>query len=278
MANKSNIDIEEYTFKSFSPTHDEEAGEVKDYSFQSLEGRSNKDLENKVKQTEFFRKKAKTNAFKISPVVLKYRGIDEQETVEREKRIVEEVEKRVAKIREKAIEQGRQEGVDLGRQEVYEQTRFAAEEKISKLSEMVSEVLYTKEEIFLSEKKQIYDLVRTLTKWIILRELKDDGQYVARLLEKLVIEMQSKKNLLIQVDQKMFEQMPEVLEIVQKKLGEIQNVRIEIDYDIQGPGIIIESENGIINGTLGEQLNGLDKLFKAVGLDPHDNEDRNNDG
>ena len=60
--------------------------------------------------------------------------------------------------------------------------------------------------------------------------------------------------------------MPVVLETVQKKLGELSNVRLEIDYDIKGPGIILASDNGIINATLTEQLNNLDKLFETIDL------------
>ena len=60
--------------------------------------------------------------------------------------------------------------------------------------------------------------------------------------------------------------MPEVLEVVQGKLGELTNTRVEIDYDIEAPGIVVESQNGIVNGSLKTQLDSLDKLFEAVGL------------
>ena len=69
--------------------------------------------------------------------------------------------------------------------------------------------------------------------------------------------------------------MPEVLDHLHEKLGELENVRVEVDYDIEGPGIILESQNGIINGTLKEQFNSLDKLFKTVGLENDEHFDIN---
>ena len=111
-----------------------------------------------------------------------------------------------------------------------------------------------------------YETILNLTKWVILRELKDDGEYVHRLLEKLITEIQTKSNILIQIDERSFRDMPDILEVVEERLGSLSNVRLEKDFDIDGPGIVLESDNGIINGTLKEQFNNLDKLFLKVGL------------
>jgi flagellar assembly protein FliH len=264
MKNNVQFDVEEYEFQSFSrPVN---AGEVQEFSFEDLEGKSISEIERHQEIIKLERTKSADSGFDISPIVKQHRGMEEQEEIERENRIIDEVNKRVAKIEEEAYRKGYDEGMSKGREDVYEQTRAATDEKLIALSEMVSDTLSTKEEILKSQKMQLYNLVRNLTKWVILRELKDDGKYIERLLEKLVIEAQTKTNLLIQVDQKHFEQMPEVLEVVQQKLGQFTNVRVETDFDIQGTGVVVESENGIINGSLVEQLNSLDKIFESVGL------------
>ena len=121
--------------------------------------------------------------------------------------------------------------------------------------------------IITNQKKEIYLLLRNLSKWIILKELNDDGKYIERLLEKLLLEIQARQNLLIQVNANDFAQMPEVLAHVQTRLGELKNVRIEIDSAILTSGIIIESDNGIINATMEEQFKSLDKLFEDVLID-----------
>lgn len=263
------FEVQEYEFRSFSPTSN--SGEVQEFTFEDLEGKSIAEIERHQETIKLERQSSVASGFDISPIVQQHRGIKEQEDEEKERRISDEVNKRVAAIEEEAYRKGYDEGVQKGREDVYEQTRAATDEKLISLSEMISQTLSTQEEILNSQKHQLYTLVRNLTKWVILRELKDDGKYIERLLEKLIVETQSKSNLLIQVDQKHFEMMPEVLESVQKKLGEFTNVRVETDYDIQGTGVVVESENGIINGSLNEQFKSLDKLFESVGLEKSDN-------
>ena len=109
--------------------------------------------------------------------------------------------------------------------------------------------------------------MKNLTKWITLKELENDGKYLERLMEKLLLEIQSRSNLLIQVNMNDFQKMPEVLEVVQSKLGELKNVRVEVDPAILTRGIILESDNGIINATMEEQFKSLDKLFEEVLID-----------
>ncbi|MCK6596009.1 MAG: flagellar assembly protein FliH, partial [Bacteriovoracaceae bacterium] len=113
--------------------------------------------------------------------------------------------------------------------------------------------------------------IKNLTKWITLKELDNDGKYLERLMEKLLLEIQTRSNLLIQVNMNDFQKMPEVLEVVQARLGEIKNVRIEIDPAIETRGLIVESDNGIINATLEEQFKGLDKLFEQVLVESQEN-------
>ena len=259
------FDVKNYEFQSFSGSQLKD-GEVSDFEFSDLEGKTIEQIERHQQVIKSERKIARTSNFNISPIVRHHRGIQDQEEAETERRIQDEVERRVAAIQEQAYADGYDKGVQIGREEVYEQTIKQTEEKLETLSAIINDVLVSQEDILQNQKLQIYSLVKTLSKWVILKELEDDGQYIERLLEKLILEMQTKKNLLIRVDQKDFEQMPEVLEHVQKRLGELVNVRVETDYDIEGPGIVLESENGIINGTIEEQFKSLSKLFESVGV------------
>ena len=200
----------------------------------------------------------------FSPIVKEHRGLLDQEKKERERKILDEVSRRIEIIKQGAYEDGFNEGVDAGEKEVFNQTKAETEEKLNILTEMINEVLVVKESIIMNQKDEIYKLIRNLTKWVILRELKDDGEYISRLLEKLIIETQETSNLLVQVNQKQFSAMPEIIEVVQNKLGKLDNVRVEVDYEISENGIVIDSDNGIISGTLDQQFESLDKLFDTV--------------
>lgn len=267
--------VEKYTFSTFegsaAPARE---NEVMDLNLED-DGLDLNIVDIEVEQQilDLEKEMAKQGEFIISPIVKEHRGFNKQEASEKEHRIKNEVERRLEVIGNKAYQKGYQEGLEQAREEVYKQTRAATEEKLSMLSQLISQALENEAEVYDQQKQTVYKLMNNLTKWIVLRELKDDGKYVERLCEKLVRELQVKSNILVKIDANHFEKMPEVLEHIQLKLGEIENVRVEIDYDIEGPGIIIESQNGIINGTLKEQFNSLDKLFLSVGLQPEENFD-----
>lgn len=269
------FDVQEYQFRSFSSPI--ESGDAVNYEFRDLREQINFNQEEKQKIIKIEREHSRQSGFDISPIVRHHRGIKQQEEDEIERRIQDEVNKRVARIQEEAYQIGHEEGVEQGRLDILEQTRSHTDEKLVVLNEMISNVLSTQEELIKNQKTEIYKLIRNLSKWIILRELKEDGKYIDRLLEKLILECGTRANLLIQVDQKHFEDMPEILERIQAKLGNLTNVRIETDYDINGTGIVLQSENGIINATLTEQLNSLDKLFESVGLESTKDNNENKD-
>ncbi len=211
-------------------------------------------------------KLAKSSGFNIDDIVQNARGIKAEENRAYENKISEETSKRVDKIKEDAFRKGFEQGVEEGRGELLSRMVEKADENLTSLASMISEVVQTQEKIVKQKQKEIYALLKTLARWIVLRELKEDGKYIERLLEKLVIELGSRSSLLVQVNQKNFEEMPEILERVQKKIGEISNVRVEIDYDVEERGIVLESDKGIIDGNLEIQLAALDKLFAEVGI------------
>ena len=216
---------------------------------------------------------ASRSNFKVAPIVREHRGMIKQEEDERETQIQNEVSRRLLMIEEDAYERGFQRGQEDGREEVFRETQAATDEKLELLNGMIKEVLGAKAEMLKEERVQVYETVKTLTKWIVLRELKEDGTYIERLLEKLILEMQTKSNLLIHVNQSAFESMPEVLDQIQKRIGELTNVRVEVDHNQDLPGMVLQSENGILNGRLGVQFKNLDKLYSNVGLPFEDNEE-----
>jgi flagellar assembly protein FliH len=263
--NTSDLEIEEFSFPEFNGAAN--AGkEAKDFLFRELA-----DIQAKTPERAHIikaeRDRAEKSGFSISPIVREYRGITKQEVDEKEKRIEDEIQKRLEFLRDQAVQEGYQEGIELGKAEIFDQTRQMTEEKLTHLTGMIEMLLREKEELLAKEKNEVYRLIRNLSKWVVLRELKDDGAYLERLLEKLITELGSKQSLLIQVNRNQFDSMPEVLEIVEKRLGQLRNVRIESDLAVSENGFIIESENGIINGTLEEQFHQLDRLFETVGLE-----------
>jgi flagellar assembly protein FliH len=257
-------EVTEYQFHSFNEV-EEGADSVKLFEFKPLLSAAQT-----VEKSEFQkiikneREHAKSTQFKVNPIVEKFRGLRDQEDREYEDRVEVEVKRRIQEIQDEAFKNGFEEGVNQGREEVFMQMRNSVDQKLENFSQMITAVLSTQEDILANQKTEMYHLLRNLSKWIVLRELQDDGKYIERLLEKLLLEMQVRNNLLIQVNPEDFSTMPEVLEHLQARLGDMKNVRIEIDSSVTTRGIIVESENGIINATMEEQFKSLDKLFEDV--------------
>jgi flagellar assembly protein FliH len=269
MSNESGVT--NYTFQSLFRKKTKEG--IENFEFSKLDVNNFKTDNDEISNEEMLRVERRHESetgFSIAPIVREHRGINRQEQDERERTIEGEVEKRLRKLEEEAFHKGHAEGIKIGKEEIYGQMRSECETKLESISEMVSAVLKTQIELIQSEKVAVQKTIRNLTKWIILRELKGDEQYLERLLAKLIEELQTKSNLLIQVNPKAFSSMPDILETVQKSLGKLDQVRVEEDFDIAGPGIVINSENGIINGTLREQFRSLDELFSKVGVEAGD--------
>ena len=58
--------------------------------------------------------------------------------------------------------------------------------------------------------------------------------------------------------------MPEVIQLVESRLGQLTNIRVEIVPEIIHPGIILESENGLIDGSMEGVFRNIDKIFEQV--------------
>ena len=140
----------------------------------------------------------------------------------------------------------------------------SADEKLQSITEMIEVILATQKEVVVKQKDEVYRLLKNLTKWIVLKEISADKDYTKNLLEKLFQEIESRNKMLIQVSAVDFESMPEILNYIQEKFGKLTNVRVEIDPEITSHGIILETENGILNATIEEQFKSLDKLFESV--------------
>ncbi|NOT79624.1 MAG: hypothetical protein HOP07_11580 [Bacteriovoracaceae bacterium] len=261
---KSFENVTDYEFQSFTDT-DGGNGEVQLFEFKPLLTSAQTIEKNEFQKIiKFERESANSTNFKINPITEKYRGLKDQEEREYEERVSEEVKRRVLEVQDEAFKAGFDEGVKQGRDEIFDQMRSSVDQKLEDVSSMVTSVLKTQEAILVKQKHEMYVLLRNLSKWIVLRELNEDGKYIERLLERLLLEIQSRSNLLIQVNSNDFEKMPDVLAHIQNRLGEMKNVRVEIDNSVKSKGLIIESENGIINATMEEQFKSLDKLFEDV--------------
>ena len=256
--------VKDYDFKIFNDSVEDE--EYSDKSFDHID----KINEETINIEKRFSEK---NNFEIHPITKDKRGINEQESLERDKIIKNEIEIQLENIRDEAFQEGYQEGKEKGKMDVYEQTKLEAREKLERLSDMISDVLETKITLIKKEKEQMYNLICTMVKWIILRELNNDGDYVKRLLDALSQEIESSSDILVCLDRESFESMPDFVDYAKEKLERFENVKVEVDHELKGKGIVIHSESEILSGTLEEQMNSLEKILESYNIENEESND-----
>lgn len=258
--------IQPFKFGQLIPSESKHApDEVVDFEMKPLSDAAQlkNDLTDDIIRTE--RAHEAASSFNIDPRIKEHRGLVNQEKQDYENAVAAEVERRLEKLSKEAYNQGISDGRATGMQQAYDEALLKHEENIVKLAEMIEELNTTRKEILESSKEEGYKLIKNLTKWIVLKEV-EDKEYIQRLLEKLILEMNTKSNLLVKVDNNTFGFMPEVIQFIENKLGQLTNIRVEVQEDMSGKGIILESENGIIDGSLDAQFNSIDKLFESVGV------------
>lgn len=264
---KRNQNVESYKFGELLPSA--EANKNQSFELQSLNQFSNMKnqiTDDLIRQERAFESKS---SFSIDEIVRKHRGLTKQEQQDYENRIATEVEKRIDALREDAYNAGLEEGKKLGFDQAHKEAAEKFDEKVQYLAEQIQLAIGQVESIYDHCKLDAYSMVKNLSKWVVLKEI-DEKKYLERLLEKLILEIKTKNNLLIRVNQSAFEDMPEIIENVQRNIGKLTNARVEVEMDVERPGIILESENGIIDGTLDAQFASIDKLFESVGLNASD--------
>jgi flagellar assembly protein FliH len=256
--------IKPFTFTDLETVNGKSAGQFQAFEFKTLSGEAVNSAAITDEEIRSERNFAKLNNFKIDGIVQDYRGLSKQEQADFEKRINEEVKARL----EDAFRLAYEEGVEKGREEAKAEAAVKLEKelavRVDEFAAVVAQVKGQSEKLLEKNRQDIYDFVKRFTKWVVLKEI-NEKTYLESLLEKLILELNARKSLIIKVGQANFSQMPQVIQTVEARLGQLSNVRVEIVPEINHPGIILESENGLIDGSLEGVFQNIDKIFEQVG-------------
>ena len=256
-------DVKSFEFSDLEGNHVSGQSVFKSFQFQTLTGDSlnSETLSDGDIRSE--RQFAQKNNFTIDEIVRDYRGLSRQEQTDLEQKIQQEVNRRMELAHEQAYNEGLEKGQATGKQMVAEELQSAMKQKVEEFSKVIEHIQDQSNKILDRERHEVYEFIKRFTKWIILKEI-DEKRYLESLLEKLILELNSRKNLIVKVGRSNFSQMPDVMAIVEGRLGQLSNVRIEIVPELNYPGIILETENGLIDGSMEGVFSNIDKIFAQV--------------
>lgn len=259
------IHIQEYIFTVLSgPQNQANDKNLNKFEFRPLGKAIFDEQEKLAKVIKKESVQAKDSGFKISQLVKEHRGIQELEDMEYEQKVREDVRVRVNAMKNEELERAWTQGRKVGQEQFEIKAKKLIHEKSVFLEKLIEEVALNKEKILKDQELKIIELLRVLTKWVILRELKDDGQYLSRLIQKLMGELNQRDHLVVKVNKNYFKNMDDVVEALREKLDILHNCRVEVDHYQNNIGIILESQSGLADGSFETQMTFLDSLFEKV--------------
>lgn len=260
--NKKLVDsISDYKFFEFSTP---KKG-VFEYNLDDLSGK--KDIKIPEAKIRKERRNAAKKNFSISEIVSDFRGIKKQEEQDQAEFIQKRVNKKIEEVKSVAEEEGLKLGQEKSYQEYSEKLQKEIDEKLEILNQNIDEVLNYKENVIREEKSKIYDLINTLCRWVVLKELKEDGEYIKRLLDKVLRDLEENGKVLVKVSRSRFAEMPELFDRIEEKFKDKHKIRVEVDDDLTDHGIILESESNLIDASLETQLETISKIIAEANED-----------
>ena len=256
-------EVKSFEFSDLKGVRDVQKDEFKEFRFNDLNGevfKNEKVTEDTLRNERIFEKK---HNFKIDTAVRDSRGLSRQEKIDFESTTQQEVQKRLDAAYQEAFNQGLDKGREEGKAEALALHEAELKLKIDEFAEVINKVDGQKDRLIEKNRTEIYEFVKRFTKWIVLKEI-NEKVYLENLLEKLLLELNARKNLIVKVGKANFSTMPEIIQAIEARLGPLSNVRVEVVPEIQYPGIILESENSLIDGSLEGVFQSMDKIFEQV--------------
>lgn len=259
---KQRDDIKTFKFSEINGEHVVSGNQFQAFAFKDLNGETVKTRasEDEIRSERGF---AAKNDFKIDELVKDYRGLSRQEQTDLEKKIQAEVTKRVEAAYQQAYAEGLAKGEEKGREEALTRHTTELSGNVDDFVTLISGLQDQTAAYMTQHRAEVYEFLKRFTKWIVMKEI-NEKVYLEQLLEKLILELNCRKNLIIKVGRAQFEAMPEVMKTVESRLGQLQNTRIEIVPELRHPGIVLESENGLIDGSIEGVFANIDKVFGQV--------------
>lgn len=254
--NENETVIKSYSFANLSDKKVERSNDHRDLWHKELSSTEKSNF--KTVNSHLFEQRH--SSFKLEESVQDSRGLSSLIKNDEDKKVSQLVQVKMDKLREAAYKEGFQIGKEDGSKLAYEAGQKIANEKMDEVVELLSDLKSQTENLLLDHKKQILDMTKSISKWLMHKESAVEG-YLPQLLEKLIYEISDRHNLIIKFDQNSFERHQQIIETVQSKVGEMKNLRIEIDRDMHMTGVSVESNHSILESGLETQFELIDRVF-----------------
>jgi flagellar biosynthesis/type III secretory pathway protein FliH len=207
--------------------------------------------------TENVSRTKKEASFKLNPDARRLLGVEDEEKSQYSEVVRQEVDRQVQELRVQAHEAGFQEGLRKGTEEANAQVLETSKEHFARLEALLSSLDCVKDEVARANETLLVDLVFHISKALLLKDLKVDREYVARLAASIIERLGVRDHVKIKVSSADFKDIAQLKERIQARVGELRNLQILESDEIQLGGCKVESELAAVDATVETQLESM---------------------
>lgn len=264
MSVKQQTDIDSYQFVEFSSVGDTKLTGSNSSSFVENEfvtdENSTSSLINEVDT-------ANKKDFIIDQKVFDLRKHRSAKKNELEKKIEDRIQIEITRIKEAAYKEGFEKGLSDGVQKAYNEQEEVVSRKTQEFNGMIDNLLNRENEIIKLQDNELRILIRDLVKWISLKELKEDDQYITRLIKKIVEENKKTSKISFQIGKGVVASFNDSIKRINEKLIETYNGKVDLveNPSLSKDAIEVEIGNSILRADVQEQLKVFDLIFENNG-------------
>lgn len=208
------------------------------------------------------KQKESKNDFVLSDLVAGQTGIANLQQRELEEKIEVESLNKLKQVQEKAYKEAYGLGLIEGVEKAFVEKKNEIDERITKMEVMLNSMAQLTTNLVAEKEHQILKLITLLASKIAMFEIQSNPEKLYDLITNLFEEMQSDERVVLRLSSEdlIF------IEGVREKLGieySINNVKLQIDNDVESGGCILESNYGMIDASIEQRVERAWGAIKA---------------
>lgn len=184
---------------------------------------------------------------------------------EEEDRISAEIHRRLDSqlkiLEEQTVKKSYEVGFAAGKKDGQNEIRNASKPLLDSFERLIRDFDNLRHDIFKANEEFLIRMVYRLTNAVILKEIKEDKEYIKRLVEHLFERIGTKENIRIFVGPSEFSTAQTIKEDLAKKLEELKNITIDVDNDIKTGGCRVETDFSEVDARLEVQIESIAKTL-----------------
>lgn len=176
--------------------------------------------------------------------------------------ILAQAEESAESMKEQAIKEGQKNGYDMGQAMAQNDLDAAKADMEAKIEQIRQEYIDKEVEM----EKEVLDVVCDIMSKVFMIEFGDKKEILLHLCENAITNVESSKTLLIRVNERNKDYLSDNKDMLQEKVGEGVQLDIIMDPLLEDDKCIIECDGGIIDCSIGVELDNFIKDLRALSI------------